>query len=1376
MSKQESRLSIAIESQEAVRNAKAVHKELKSIQETGDFAAKSVEGTSKSLTTFSQEGAKGASSAKVLAGQIGSVGTQSKTASDGLSKVTQSSNASVASMNMASTAAQALASRIMAIATVGAAVSKMDAFAGFENRLKLVTSSQTELNQAMNDTFRIAQSSRQEWDSVVQVYQRFSENAKTLGIDMKKTAELTETVSKAVAISGASSASAEAALTQFGQALASGVLRGEELNSVMEQTPGLSKAIAQGMGITVGQLRAVAAEGKITTDVLVEALTKSKDSVDELFGKTSMTIGQSMTALNNEITKFVGEAGKTSGAAQAIAQSIQLISENLSAISSVAMLGGVAYLTKAILTKGNALRKNASDALAARSAVQVLAVQEQQLAVAVLNDAKAHLASIQATGAATQAKYGATTAALRYKQALDQVSIAQAKVDSLGGGLAKFGNIASKGLALIGGPIGALTIGVTAASAAYGYFSARAEEATAKIKQQGEVANKTTEELKKLEGRDRALAKSDLAEAFEAENKKLKELNFTFNAHMIAIQNAHKGNVEIADISNQVRQGIISQEEAVKRLNALNFIDPQQFKQLKDANFAYDDQRVIVQKNADAQGNLGTQVKLAGNEASNAQGKNAALANSHDLVTTAANKEAGAQQELAKQRLAAIQAASLEENTKNQRWINNVNAAGGGEYGVKWGNFMEKWLADKKIPSSQASTPEQLKIAHNDFLSLQKRENLQDQITKQTQAQTKAEREREAQLKKNNKLLADGNRLVGISGNSGTSTNPHLHVQYGGKKLGDKPTAEHLNRLKAGGKGLASYGVSSGMGHRTPPKAGASSDHKGLDIGMPVGTPITTNVAVKSVTTHTQRSKGTGEITGAGHYTRVVFEDGIIMELFHQVPDIHSKIKGGASAGSTNSLTYKQQENLELKDAREKKTLQADYYTIAQKDAADHEKRMADLRKHGLTKEMEMEKERYEYTKQLRELEQVLEVDGWRWVGETKINNDAAVKKLRIQASMALGEEEKKIALESAEEQRQLELSAYRRLQQEKMKEFRSTLEQQTAEYQRMYYDALARASMPQPTFNRWEAQNSYSDQMGTAWDNKQNAINQANERDPKTDQYLNDVNTRNQMLIDAEAAYQAAILAIKQKGLLDEKALRQVQEQDQLNLFSSILANGQNTFSQLAQSAKDSKGEQSGTYRAMFAMQKTFSIASSMAAAYTAYAQAFADPSAMTLPQKLAGGATVMAAVMPAITTLATLNSGFSGGGYTGRGGKYDPAGIVHKGEVVWSQEDIKRWGGPVNVDLMRQGSPQSNPMLERKRLAAIGEAKVDKAQPINIQPQIIINTPPGMSARTEQRDGKTYVTIEEVRDYLMDQLNRHNSDFNKEIRQRYELKPNRP
>ncbi|WP_139844423.1 tape measure protein, partial [Acinetobacter baumannii] len=358
---QESRLVIVIDAKNAERNARNLGNELDSIERKGEFASKS--------------------------------------------------------MDNLSVATRALAGYMAGLVTVSSAISKMDTYTGLQNRLKLVTNNQVELNKATEDTFRIAQKTYSAWDSVLQVYQRFSDNAKTLNLTMDDTARLTETVSKAVAISGASAEAADAALVQFGQALASGTLRGEELNSVMEQTPALAKAIAQGMGITVGELRSVAAEGKITSQEIVKALRNVESDVDALFAKTDITIGQSLTLLNNEITKFVGEAGKGSGAAQVLAGSVQTLASNLDLIADGALVVGIGYITRAILMKSAAIKEGMASTLASRQASVLNAQAEYAEATAALNAAKAHLANVRATNAETQAKFGATAAATRYAQA-----------------------------------------------------------------------------------------------------------------------------------------------------------------------------------------------------------------------------------------------------------------------------------------------------------------------------------------------------------------------------------------------------------------------------------------------------------------------------------------------------------------------------------------------------------------------------------------------------------------------------------------------------------------------------------------------------------------------------------------------------------------------------------------------------------------------------------------------------------------------------------------------------------------------------------------------------------------------------------------------
>ena len=580
-----------------------------------------------------------------------------------LQGITNNGNKAVSQTNALGTSMQSLAGYMAGVVTVGAAINKIDAYTNLQNRLKLVTNSQQELNKAMNDTFGIAQRSYQTWDSVVQVYQRFSDNAKTLGINMEQTAKLTETVSKAVAVSGASTQAAEAALTQFGQALASGTLRGEELNSILEQTPALAKAIAQGMDITVGQLRAVAAEGKITGEVLVDALTKSADSVEELFAKTDITISQSIGLLSNELTKFVGEAGQSSGAANLLAGSIKLLAENLSLLADAAVIGGIGYITKAILTKTVAVQGAIAASVAQKAADAAELQSSIALATAKVNEAKAHLANVQATNAETQAKYGAAAANARYKLASDAVTQSIIAQNAAQGALNSSVTLGSRALALVGGPIGAITLGVGALAAGYMYLQSRTAEANAKLEEQGKVADKTKQELLALRGVQLDVAKDDLAASFEAQNEALRKADIAFNGFIRTIANGNKQSAEAKEIYEQVRQGLVSQEDAIERLNKLNLLTPEQKAQGLDLINTYDEARRKAQDNAEAQKVLKIDVDLAGNAMQNAAGKARDKASAMGQDASATRDAANANREYTQ---------SLSDRLWNQQFINRL--------------------------------------------------------------------------------------------------------------------------------------------------------------------------------------------------------------------------------------------------------------------------------------------------------------------------------------------------------------------------------------------------------------------------------------------------------------------------------------------------------------------------------------------------------------------------------------------------------------------------------------------------------------------------------------------------------------------------------
>ncbi len=223
-------------------------------------------------------------------------------------------------------AAAGLAGPLLAAFATKALYDASEAYSTLTNRMKLVTTNSAELAEAQKAVFSIAQSAYQPLSATAELYQRIATNQKELKLTGEGVAGVVGTISKTLAISGASAASANAALIQLGQAFASGVLRGEELNSVMEQAPALSQAIAAGMGKTVGELRSLGAAGLLTADAVVKALQAQRGAVDALFAKTATTIGNSLTALSNSTTSFIGQLDQATGTSASLAKSILSLS------------------------------------------------------------------------------------------------------------------------------------------------------------------------------------------------------------------------------------------------------------------------------------------------------------------------------------------------------------------------------------------------------------------------------------------------------------------------------------------------------------------------------------------------------------------------------------------------------------------------------------------------------------------------------------------------------------------------------------------------------------------------------------------------------------------------------------------------------------------------------------------------------------------------------------------------------------------------------------------------------------------------------------------------------------------------------------------
>ena len=241
-------------------------------------------------------------------------------------------------------------------------------------------------------------------------------------------------MAKSIAISGASAQSAEAALVQFGQALASGVLRGEEFNSVSEQAPALLKAIADGLNVNIGELRKMANEGQLTADVLVDALSNAAAGVNDQFATRIKTVSMAVQELENAFTRLVGEFTNGRGAGEALAGAISGVANVMDGLSDNAELLGTALdavmvtaagravaaitgLTTTWLSNAAASRAAAIAAAQKATADEGAAVAAQRAAAQELQRAKAAVASAEAEVVASRARQAASLQNLRDVQA-----------------------------------------------------------------------------------------------------------------------------------------------------------------------------------------------------------------------------------------------------------------------------------------------------------------------------------------------------------------------------------------------------------------------------------------------------------------------------------------------------------------------------------------------------------------------------------------------------------------------------------------------------------------------------------------------------------------------------------------------------------------------------------------------------------------------------------------------------------------------------------------------------------------------------------------------------------------------------------------------
>lgn len=228
-----------------------------------------------------------------------------------------------------------MAAAVTAALSFREVMSYADAWTTLNNKLANAVRANETLADVTERVFQITQDTRSSLNGTATLYSRLERATRSYNTSAGDLAKLTTIINQGFVVSGATAQEAENAIIQLSQGLASGVLRGEEFNSVNEQGNRLIVALADSLKVSVGQMRAMAAQGKLTTDVVVNGLLSQGDAIGKEFAKTTMTIGQASQIAGNNITKFIGSSTTVKTGVMVFNDAIITLSENLTAVSNV---------------------------------------------------------------------------------------------------------------------------------------------------------------------------------------------------------------------------------------------------------------------------------------------------------------------------------------------------------------------------------------------------------------------------------------------------------------------------------------------------------------------------------------------------------------------------------------------------------------------------------------------------------------------------------------------------------------------------------------------------------------------------------------------------------------------------------------------------------------------------------------------------------------------------------------------------------------------------------------------------------------------------------------------------------------------------------
>ncbi|HBI7978309.1 TPA: phage tail tape measure protein [Escherichia coli] len=361
-----------------------------------------------------------------------------------LAEVTEQINTAKSSaMNMAGAFAGAFAT--------GHLISLADEWSSVNARLKQATQSSDDFQASQRELMAISQRTGTAFADNASLFARSASSMREYGYRSEEVLKVTEAISTGLKLSGASSAEASSVITQFSQALAQGVLRGEEFNSVNESGDRVIRALAAGMGVARKDLKAMADDGKLTADKVVPALISQLGTLRDEYAAMPDTVSSSATKVENAFMAWVGGANDASGATKTLTGIMNGVANNIDTVATAAgalvAIGVARYFGNMASSAGSA---TAGLITAARNEV---ALAEAQLRGTQIATARARAALYRAQQAVVAARGTEKQAAAEAKLATAQASLTR-NIAARTAAQATLNNVTSVSSRLLSGALG----------------------------------------------------------------------------------------------------------------------------------------------------------------------------------------------------------------------------------------------------------------------------------------------------------------------------------------------------------------------------------------------------------------------------------------------------------------------------------------------------------------------------------------------------------------------------------------------------------------------------------------------------------------------------------------------------------------------------------------------------------------------------------------------------------------------------------------------------------------------------------------------------------------------------------------------------------